>query len=346
MENTMQGTFTSATTAAKILKIRSDLDWMHVYNYTKLAANTASTGLQFYWQRVMPAGSGLEYKNNAARDATHLKLITSGGFTLIDSSVMTLSARMPVGGAMTITGATPPVVTTVHDLSVGEIVRLTNVTGAPQICGTDFTVTAVTGATNFTIGNISLDTSAAGTAGYWTRIPYQPLYYPSNRYITFVAASATAGRAKVYMSVTHGFTVGQKVRLKFPGAVWGTYTELDGTACTVVAINEARAGAEPNNGGVANNIVVDVDVSGYGNWNVFGGAALCYPKADELPFSQAQVVPIGQNTATSLAAGVDILEDSTINTGYIGIKLGSGADGPAGVANDVIYWVAGKSFNV
>jgi len=351
MDNTIiqQGNFTSAGTT-KILTLRSDLDWMNVYNYTQIAASSASTGFQFYWQRGMAAGTGIEVQGNAASTATYMLTLAAGGFTLIDSSSTTLPARRPAGGVIAITNANPPVVTdAAHDLSVGEIVRFTSLDNQPQIGGLDFTVTAVAAGATFTVGNISLANSTATTSGYWRRVPFESLYYPRRRAITFISASATAGRAKVYMSVTHTFVVGEEVRLSLPGgsAVWGNYAQLDGTACTVLSTGEARAGAEPNNGGTANNIVVDVDVSGLGAWNVFGaGGNQCYPAAAAVPFTPAQVVPVGDDTVIALAGSYSGLEDATYNTGYIGMQLGAGADAPAGQANDVIYWVAGKSFSV
>jgi len=344
MSNTIiqQGTFTSAGTA-QTLNIRSDVDWMWIYNYTQIAANALSTGYQFYWQRGMAAGTGIEYQSNAAGNAVDITTLAAGGFTLIDSSDTTLLAAAALTG---LTNANPPVVTSAgHGLVVGDIVRFDTLDNQPQIAGMDFTVTA--SAVTFTIGNIALANSTASTTGNWRRIPFDPIYYPRRRFITFISASATAGRAKVYLSVTHNFTVGQRVRLSLPGDVWGNYSQLDGRECTVVAVNEARAGAEPNNGGVANNIVVDVDVAALGAWNVFGAAGnQTFPAAGDVPFTQAQVIPVGEDTGDAIAAATDILADATRNTAFLGMQLGAGVNGPAGQANDVIYWTAGKSFNV
>jgi len=339
-----QGKFTSDG-AAKILEIRSDLDNMWVYNYTQMAANASSTGYKFYWQRGMADATGIEYQSNSGGSAVDMTTLASGGFTLIDSINYSLPARAALTG---LTAANPAVITSAgHGLSVGDIVRFSNLDNQPQIAGIDFSVTA--SATTFTIGNINLTNSTASTSGYWRKIPYQPEFYPRRRAITYVSSASDTTQAKVYMSVTHGYTVGQEVRLQFPGgsAVWGNFAQLDGRACTVVAINQTRAGNEPNNGGTANNIVVDVDVSGLGNWNVFGsGGNEGYVGSGAVPFSPAQVVPFGEDTAQAISSSVDMLSDATVNTGYIGMQLGAGVDGPAGQANDVIYWVANKSFSV
>lgn len=339
-----QGRFTSDGTA-RVLQIRSDLDWMWVYNFTQIDANAAATGYKFYWQRGFADDTGLEYQSNGAATAINLLTLAAGGFSLIDSVNFALPARTAVTA---LTAANPPVVTAAgHGFVVGDIVRFDNLDNQPQIAGIDFTVTA-TGVT-FQIGNINLTNSTASTAGFVRRIPFDAAFYPRRRYITYVAQAANAQQAKIYMSVTHGFTVGQEVRLSFPGgaAVWENFAQLDGRIATVVAVNEARAGNEPNNGGVANNIVVDVDVSGLGAWNVFGaGNNEAYPAAGDVPFTPAQVVPVGEDTGQALTSMVDILGDATVNTGFIGVRLAAGADSPAGQANDVVYWVAGKSFSV
>jgi len=349
MDNTIiqQGRFTSAGSAV-LLPIRCDVDWMSVMNYTQIAANAVDTGYQFYWQRggIAPSGA-FEYRSNGAGTAIDLLTKPDNGFTLIDTVDYTLPARAALTG---LTNAAPPVVTSAgHGLSVGDIVRFTDLDNQPQIGGIDFTVTT-SGAT-FNVGNISLANSTASTAGYWRKVPYDPIYYPRRRYITFISAAAApyaTSRAKIYLSVTHGYTVGQEVRLSLPGgsSVWGNYAQLDGRLCTIMAVNAARAGSEPNSALSDNNIVVDIDVSTLGAWNVFGaGVNECYPAAAAVAFTPAQVVPVGQDTVEALSSGV-IADDATINTGFIGMQLASGQTSPAGQADDVIFWRAGKSFSV
>src|SRR5665811_498722 len=70
---TNQGSFTS-TGAAKLLNIRSNVDWMYVYNQTQIALvpQAGSTGLQYYWQRGMAPGTGIRYSSGAANGPTVL----------------------------------------------------------------------------------------------------------------------------------------------------------------------------------------------------------------------------------------------------------------------------------
>lgn len=350
-----QGSFTQGATASnRIIAIPSGVDWLWVYNLTQ-AAGVAGNGFMYYWQRGMgtvgivhsSGGAGVVTVGNTAANA----------FVLYDPSVQSLGN---ISALTAITAANPPVVTTAATLpSVGSIVRFSSLDNQPQISGIDFTVTAAGGGT-FTIGNINLANSVASTAGSWRAVNYEPLFYPRNRAITYIS---TAVQPKVYMSVTHGFTVGQKVRLSFPGgaAVWENFAALDGQVATIIAVNVARAGNEPNNGGTANNIQIDLDTSTFGNWNVFGAADnQAYPPSTAVPFSPAQVVPVGEDTGfalTSVSAQVPldfngnqiyntntgILADSVVNTGFLGMILAAGALLPAGTANDQVFWRAGKS---
>lgn len=327
MDNTIiqQGRFTSDG-SAKILQIRSDVDWMKVYNVTIAAANqTTAVGVEYYWQRGFPADAKWSYfKSNAAAAANLSQYITSNGFTLIDSSVTTpgtLNATITA-----ISNAAIPVVTNTgtNGLSAGDVVRLINVTGAQQLGGFDFTVGHNTlSATTFSLDYMSQ--IVAGTTGSWRKINFDPIFYPRRRFITKITK---ATQAVVTLSVTHGYKVGQVVRMVVPAA-YGM-VEMDGLQATIVAINTTAASG--------NTITLDVDSSAF--------TTFAWPLTADVPFTAAEVVPMGEDTAEALSLAQDILSDATVNTGYIGMKLAGGASCPGGAASDVIYWVAGKSFSV
>ncbi len=325
---TNQGSFTS-TGVAKILQIRSDVDWMMVYNYTQAATTQATgRGVQFYWQRGMAVDTGLEYKKTNSTDALNMVALASGGFTLINNTVNVPGAAIALTA---VSNATPPVVATgsTAGLNNGDIVRLYNVTGGQQLGGIDFTVGAVTANTSFTLAYMRA--IVAATTGTWRRIPFNPYYYPQSRVITKLSA---ASQAIVTFSVTHAFTVGQKIRFIIPTVTAAAYgmTLLNQVEATIVAINAADAD------GITNTITVDVDTSAM--------TAFAWPLTADPVHSVAQVIPVGENTAQAISSGSDILGDSELNQGYIGMQLAAGAQAPAGSNGDVIYWVAGKSFNV
>lgn len=328
MDNTIlqQGSFTS-TGNNVTLAIRSDVDWIQVYNYTQFAAGTGSGQVVWsYWQRGMAAGTGLAYTKTATTLAAIPAALASGGFTLIDSSV---TAPGPLNATITaISNASIPVATnssTIASLGLvaGNVVRLINVVGGQQLGGYDFTI----GYNTLGTYTFSLDYMAqivTTTTGSWRLIPYNPLFYPSRRRITKITKASSA---VITLSVTHGYTVGQAVRITVPAAFG--MVEMNNLVGNITAIN--------TNTSSGNTITVDIDSTSF--------TTFAFPLTAAGPFTPAEVVPVGEDTALANSLAVNVLGDSTINTGYIGIILGGGAASPAGASSDVIYWVAGKSFS-
>ena len=321
-----QGRFTSDGTA-KTLQLRADVDWMEVYNYTVADADqTTAVGVQYYWQRGFADGYGWEYKkSNAAAAANLSDILTSGGFTYVDSS---LDPNGALNATVTaVSSAAIPVVSNSgsNALVAGDVVRLSDISGAQQLGGIDFTV----GHNTLTSGTFSLDYMAqivAGTTGSWRKVKFDPIYYPRHRYIT--AITQAAGGAVVTLSVKHGYKVGQKVRMVVPSG-YGMI-EMDGLQATITAIDTTVT--------TGNTITLDIDSSAF--------TAFSFPLTAAAPFSPALVVPIGMDSAEAIADSVDLLSDATVNQGYIGMILAAGANSPAGQSDDVIYWRAGKSFSV
>jgi len=295
-----------------------------VYNYTQAAAaQTVAVGVKYYWQRGFPADSKwVTYKSDAANAVNLEAIVATSGFTLIDTSVQTpgiLNATITA-----ISAAAIPVVSAVaHGLVAGDVVRLINVASAQQLGGMDFTVgNNAPGANVF-----SLDYMAqivAGVAGSFRKIDFNPIFYPRRRYITKITA---ATNAVVTLSVTHGYKIGQIVRMVVPAAFG--MIEMDGIAATIIDIDTTAT--------TGNTITLDVNSAAF--------TPFVFPLTADVPFTFAETVPVGQDTAESLANDVDILSGATVNRAVLGIKLAGGAGNPAGAEDDVIFWVAGKSFS-
>ena len=331
MDNTIiqQGRFTS-TGALQYIPLRADVDWMKIYNQTVAANNntTSAVGVEYYWQRGMAAGTGIEYRKSNAANASQLTTwMATGGFTTYNDYAAAAGTLLTTTA---VSAAAIPVVTTTnpHGLSAGTIVRMINVTGALQLGGIDFTVG------NNTLGGstFSLDYMpqiVVGTGGFYRVIPggLDNQWYPKHRTITKITQAASA---VITMSVTHGFTVGQKVRLIVPAA-YGM-VEMNNLSATITAIDTTVT--------TGNSITVNIDSSAF--------TAFAFPVTltGAGGLSQAMVVPVGEDTSAALVAGHDILEDSERNNMTMGMILSAGADSPAGSVSDVIYWVAGKSFSV
>jgi len=343
---TNQGSFTS-TGATKILQIRSDLDYMWVYNLTQGAASqTTAVAVKFYWQRGFPAGSmWATFKSNAAAAANLEQYITTGGFTLVNNTINVPGASVAL---TSITNATPPVVATgsTAGLANGDTVRIFNTVGAQQLGGLDFTIGAIVANTSFTLA--FMRAIVAATTGTFRRIPYDPYMYPPTRMITKInradnltgAYSASGTQAIITLSVTHAFTVGQSVRFVIPTVTSLAFgmTELNGVQASIVAINQVDIDS------VTNTITVDVDISSF--------TAFAFPLTADAFSTPPQVVPVGEQMAVAVYPnptlypnGVNQIGDSEVNLGYIGIALQGGAGFPGGASGDVMYWVAGKSFS-
>lgn len=312
------GSFTSDGNV-KLLDIRSDLDLMEVFNFTQMATQqTPGRGVKFNWQRGFADGTALEVTKADGADTLQGEVITSGGFTLLDTSVQTPGAL--ITDVTAVSGTTPPVVTTTgsHGLSAGDVVRMIDVNGAQQLGGFEFTV----GNSTLTATTFSLDfmaTIVAGTTGSFRKIPFQPQFFPRKRQITAITQATSA---VITMSVVHGFTAGQAVRLKVSSA-YGM-VEIDNLVGNITAVNSTT-----------NTITVDVNSSAF--------TAFSFPLSAGVPFVVAEVVPIGQTANGTFA---NTLDDATDNVSFIGMELGAGIDGPAGSSGDEIFWAAGKSFSV
>lgn len=356
-----QGSFVvPATIVNKTIVVPSNLDWIEVRNYTRQGTigGASAFGFEYFWQRGMPAGSALvKYYANGGAVVTG-DLITSGGFTLYDPSGQSVGALPLLGNPVATTASTNavrPVVSTANTagVAVGSVVRLSS-TAQTDVNGVDFVVGAVVANTSFTLltasNPLATAPGAIGGAGFYRLVNADSLYYPRRRYVVNVTQAANA---QVSTSVAHGLTPGQAVRFSIP-AVSGMIqlnpsAENNYSYATVVSVVDDY------------NFTINVDSSAF--------TAFTWPTIAQQPSSFPIVEPIGENTAVSLTSAASqvpsvggvqiygtqsgILADATTNTGFLGMILGTGANGaisgaaitgPAGsVAADVVYWRAGKA---
>lgn len=324
---TNQGSFTSTGGLTDIL-LRSNLDWMWVYNYTQMGdQQTPGRVVQSYWQRGMPSGGGIAYYKTDANNVLNSELYTGLGFTLFDNTV---NIPGPSLALTSISNATPPVVLvgSTAALSSGSVVRIYNTTGAQQLGSLDFTINVIDG-THFSLVNMAGIVAASGP-GSFRVIPFNPYFYPPTRVISKISQAANA---LVTLTVTHNFTVGQVIRFTIPTVTAASFgmTQLNEVQATIVAVGVT------DGGGSTNTITVDVDTTAF--------TAFAWPLTGNPAFTYPQVTPVGMNTGASIVFNTNIIGDSEVNIGTIGISLGGGAQGAAGSNGDIIYYVAGKSYN-
>jgi len=329
-----QGKITQPATAVpQTIPLRSGIDWMRVINYTRAATIANDTGYEFYWQAGMPQGGGIVYECVVAATPTvKTAVIASGsGFFYQDTSTTPFGTLYAITGAIASPGVFLTATTTgISATANTSVVRLTSLTGGTSLSGYDFSVSAVNPGVSFTVDANHLPGGIAETitGGNYQLVNWDPIYYPRWRYVTGVSQ---ATNAVVNFSVTHGFTVGQVLRMSIPDSFG--MTQLSELAVTVLAVNTTT-----------NTITIDVDTSAF--------TAFTLPTTISQPFTPAIAAPIGENisqginpVATTTYMPHDLL-DATVNIGAINMYLPIGALAPAGQANDVLYWMAGKSFNV
>lgn len=368
-----QGTFVvPATIVNQYIPLPSGVDWMRVINYTQQGTigGVAAFGNEFYWQRGMAAGTGSVKFYGDGTQILSGDTLQSGGFTLYDPSGQTQGALSLLSAPVVttaITNAVRPVVSTASTagLSVGSIVRLSTMSGDTQtaaaVSGPDFVVGAVTANVSFellTASNPLANTVGIVTGtGHYRIVNFSPLFYPRNRTIVNITQAVNA---QVSTSIPHGLTVGQEIRFNIP------------SVCGMVQLNPNPLNNNYPSYMSANPIILSVvdDYNFTVNVNSIAYTAFTFPTQAQQPSSYPQVVPFGEDTNTALLStasqtptiggiqiyntNTGILADSVVNTGFLGMILGTGSPlgniladpitGPAGsVSGDVMYWVAGKS---
>lgn len=335
-----QGSFVVPATIVPVnIAIPSGVDWMYVINQTRqgTVGGANAFGFRYYWQRGMAAGSALvEFYANGGAVVTGDR-ITVGGFTLFDPTQNVIGNPIATTAS---TNATRPVVSTATTTGLVanvSVVRMSN-TAQTDVNGIDMVVGAVNAGVSFTLlaasNALATAPGAIGGAGFYRVVNTDPLFYPRRRFVTNITQAAAA---QVSTSVAHGYLVGQAVRFNIPSV--SGMVQLNPTqdnnflTATVASVVDAF------------NFTINVDTSAF--------TAFTWPTIAQQPSSFPEVTPVGEDTAAALTAGVDILTDATVNTGFIGMTLGTGGNGaisgaaitgPAGsVAADVVFWRAGKS---
>lgn len=325
LDHIISGKFTS-TGASKILNLQCGVDWIQTVNVTQMTTTAnPGVGVKFEWFSTMSNDTGIEFFKTNSTNALNGEIVDSGGFTPIDSSVALLG---PALTATAITAANPAVVSmaSTAGLAVGDVVRVTNSTGMLQIAGQDFTITALTANTSITLGYLDASGFAApATAAIIRKVYYDPIYYPARRFITKISKATSA---VVTLSVTHGYTVGQRIVFNIPAAFG--MVELNGLRGEITAVDLTN-----------NTITVNIDTSAF--------TTFAYPTSAvaAVGVTFAQAIPFGDGPPIPNPLGnQSVLDGATRNIAIRGILLAGGANSPAGQANDVIHWIALKSEQV
>jgi len=306
------------------------------------ALNPGTNYLAYQWDWNSDFGTGLTAvtamaPNNAVATVPVVSngLIISNGIAPYNGQVASPGVNS-VGFGAAVTGgalskASPAQLTsTAHGLQTGDQIIITGpftaATAMNQLGGVIFSVTR-TGANTVTI---PVDTSGANftatTVTTWRKVVTPPYYYPRAATITGITA---ANPIVVTTSTNHGYSVGQQVRIRVP-SVFGMVqaNNLQGVI-TAVSTTTLTIGS--------------IDSSAF--------TAFAFPATTSVPFSFAQVTPIGSGPSAttflpSTQYNFDTLDDAMNNQSFLGFSVGTnvlvtGSSTVLGiVASDVISWTA------
>jgi hypothetical protein len=322
----LTGSFTSDG-ATKNISLPSGYDSFEMLNITDIgSAESATPVMRAQGTSSMSAGSA--YYNlktsGAATNALELST-TSGGFTFVTDSASTAIGASVALNSTEINRANPAVADTATTTGLVDsvsVVRLFNTTGMLQVSGMDFTVGTIVASTSFQLKYLNNSGFAAdATSGQYRIINADPRFYPRNRYITAITAASSA---VITLSVTHGYTVGQAVRIIVPDAFG--MTQIDGLLGTITAISTAN-----------NTITVDINSTGF--------TAFAFPTSATAAtgVTFAQVVPVGEAAINSSSQAYgNLLDDATDNTSYTGISIGTTVQ----TTGKVYQWFARKGVSL
>ncbi len=317
----LTGTFLSDG-LARTISLPSGYDQIELVNITDIGDAGATTQvMRAKGYSSLPAGSAyLNLKTNGAATLAIESMITTAGFTFLqDSGNQAPGAAVAVTA---ITAASPGVISSASTAVVGDVVRVYGTTGMLQVAGWDFTVTAVNpGVTQTSQNLIAAGFAAPATAGFIRIIPFSPRFYPVNRRITAITAGSPT---VIALNVTHGFTVGQRVRVKMP-AIYGM-TQIDGLIGTVTAIGTAI-------GGCTNTISLDIDSTAF--------TAFAFPTSAQaaVGVDVPEIIPIGEGAVSPYG---NLNDDATRNVSLTGVIIGTGVQTTA----KVYQWIARRGQSI
>ena len=310
----LTGTFVSNGLPVNI-SIPSGYDEIELINLSSVGSTSSSTPvMKAFGSSNMPAGAAYYALKTASAATLALTTTTaSGGFTFVSDSGAT-SVGPNLSGISAISQANPAAVSTSNTGSLvgGNTVRVIDPVGMLQIGGMDFTIDTVVANTSFNLSYLNASGFAqAGTGGSVSLVNTNSRFYPQWRYIT---AISQASSAVVQLSVTHGYTVGQLVRVICPSSFG--MTQINNLLGTVTAVDNST-----------NTITLNINSSGF--------TAFSFPTTATAGAgtSFALIVPVGEAATAPYANN---LQDSTVNTAITGVTIGSSVQ----TSGETYQWIA------
>ena len=284
------GSFTSAAAAAfhDVVLPHGMPDKFVLRNRTAWGDDAAETSVESYRWLGMAEEAFQSMDQTVTSGILSTEAGTTNGFRFIDTTNPPIFASL----LQTNVSRADPAVVTMADtgtIQAGSIVRLVDTTGQLQSSGYDIEVTAVSVNTNITLNLDTTNFAAVGTAGSVRR--YMPgLMFPRNRYIMPIEGAVgitQAANAVVGMTVSHDFSVGEKVSFRVRSS-YGM-KEINNKVATVLSVGNISGGVytADASGATVRALQVDLDTTGF--------TAFLPPTSAEYldGVSQAMLVPAG-----------------------------------------------------
>lgn len=303
--------FTSTGAGVKI-NVPGNADYFVTNNLTQ-AATTQATGRVVkaeWWKDQTAKGNALVTGKEDTANILNQSLITSGGFTFVQSLP---DPESEIPGTV-ITKANPAVATTsTQGYSNGDRVRIYGNVAMKQIGGMDFTVSSVTSTSITLLGLDASGFSGAETGFKVRRISDDPAVSPEAMFVTGIS---TDPQAVVSVSIAHNYQVGQLIHFSVP-ASFGM-SEIDQLSAEIVSVSTYS-------------MTVDLDSQGF--------SAFAFPASSGSPTTRlfATVGSAGQRNSYNV-------DEVPFKSGEFlpYMFLAGGAQSPAGSASDIVEWAAYK----
>lgn len=345
------GSFTNVASTPYFLPLQQHVSYFRLVNASKLASYTSARITSAEWWDYMANGTAIADAPTTVTgplnaSAVIRTLLAQNGITKVTGGAYvqgpTIAIASFVPGSPTVFTTSAP-----HGFQVGDNVRISGMTTAPQMGGLVMTVTAVGSTTTFTtLFNSTAALTSVGSVFKVGNVAFQnsSLYYPQNRAIALITL---ANPMVVTTLVQQNYQIGDVVRFMIP-TQFGMQQLNSGSnglpiQLTVSAVNNAV--------GTQSVTFANVDSSAY--------TAFAWAAAASYPYGLPVMIPQGEGNTNNLIGVVpsplpygnqNILGFARQNTAQSGLLIGAG-DGTAaastggliGSTTDTWYWEAHTS---
>jgi hypothetical protein len=329
------GSFTGDGSGMANIQISTKPDLFILTNRSDWGDDTAQAAIESKWKKGMADDSALLLAQAITTGALSSDVLTSGGFTFIDTANPPSYAALASTNVAGNTGTFVVTMAETGSIAVGDYVRLTSVVDEYQISGYVFQVTAVTNDVSITLGYMASAVSAGGLATFAAAGDSADVikFIPNKMYPrwSYIAMITKASQAVVYFTAKNDYTPGEIVSFRVPSEFG--MDEINNKAVRVLSVT---------NSATVSSITIDLDTSGYTTF-AFPTSAIAaagVSPAVVLPSSSGVVPDNGSATNAQQPPGTN-LRDAFDNRNQYYMHCGPGVI-PSTALESTYDWVSIK----